>query len=213
MPKKKKQEPTGSVAASATLGIILLSANSVDEVREMPNDEEVKKHTVYFVAGKDRGGSYRAREQAFLAGQSGMIRLEEEDLNGWAGNTFKFGKPKPGEEPTGGVIHLMPASPNFRIRDGEFQIGLPVEVETPFVDRKMRFFARGSFVRRGDAFAFQPEIAYLGSAQLPPGVAELVINSLMSPFRSTEAFPPLKESWDGLSDVRVEGDELILIRQ
>ncbi|MGE9296959.1 MAG: hypothetical protein ACQKBV_11785 [Puniceicoccales bacterium] len=223
MPKKKKVQSQGNLAAAivlgaltaligAALGIVTLSLVKVEEVRGMPKEEEIEKHKVYYVFGKDRGGNYRAKEQAFLSGQKGMLRLTEEDLNGWVGNTFKFVKPPKGEEPAGLVV-LKPSSPNFRINDGVLYIGMPVEVEAMGSEHKMRYIAEGQFVQAGDEFVFNPETVRLGSAKLPPVVADSIGQSLMELFKDNEDFPPYDKAWESLSQVRVEGDELVLIRQ
>jgi len=224
MPKKKKVEPQGSFAGSLILGVLVaaigvalgmfsLAVEKVDEVRQMPKEEEIKKRTVYFVSGKDRGGSYRVKEEAFLSGKPGMLKLTEADLNAWAGNTFKFVRPANEEDTGGGFASLKPSAPNFRIQDGVFQIGIAVNVDSMFLNDKMRYFAKGGFDRQGDAFVFVPAVSYLGSAKLPMGVESVFGASLLAVFEQNEAFARYAEAWKGLSEVRVEGDELILIRQ
>lgn len=222
--KNKKSASEGSVAGSivlgvisaavgALLGIVSLSTVSVTEVRDLPPPDKIEPDTIYYVSGKERGGSYDSKERAFLEGRPGAIRLAEADLNRWASNTFKFAKPKPGEE-AGGLLTMRPSAPNFRIADGKLHIGMMVETVAFGESKKIRFQTEGEFVSSGGEYVFQPRSTYLGSAHLPPaGFASMVSSMLLSPFRQSEQYTALSEAWRGLSQVAIDGDTLVLVRQ
>jgi len=224
--KKKKQESEGNFAASAVLGavaafcglllgIFTLAIKPVAEVREMPTEENIKPKTVYYVLGNDRGGDdYKRKEKAFLDRKPGTLILSEEELNRWAADTFKFAKPTKAEDEPAGMILMSPSAPNFRIKDGVMQIGLSVEVEAFGVSQKMRYFAKGVFEPSGAGYAFTPEMAYLGSAELPPvGVGSFVGGTLFGIFQNTERYAALHEAWISLAGVQMDGSKLLLIRQ
>lgn len=224
MPKKKKREAEGNLAASiilglltavvgALLGIFSLAVQPVAEVREMPAEENIKEDTVYFIMGKDNRVPYKRKETAFVEGKTGQISLSEADLNNWAADTFKFSKPKPEEGESSNMILLTPSSPSFRIADSVLQVSMNVEVEAFGKKRKMKYFSKGDFTNTGMGYAFTPHVTYMGSAQLPPvGVASLIGDRLLDIFKQTERYPEFQKAWSSLSNVRLEGDQLILVR-
>ncbi|MEO0794077.1 MAG: hypothetical protein AAFX93_02890 [Verrucomicrobiota bacterium] len=227
MPKKKKQkkESEGNMLGAAIVGVVVaifgmflgigtLALEDVKEVRDMPAEDKITPDTVYYVIGKDKGSAYKGDEQAFLDGKVGIIRMTEEELNDWAGDNFKFGRPKPGEE-QGGFITLRPSTPNFRIQEGVLQVGMSVEVIAFGKNYKVRYQAKGNqFIDDGLGFVFKPDIAYLGSAQLPPVVVSgSLADMLFQVFEQSEQYAKFNEAWRGLSNVAVEGNELVLVRE
>lgn len=221
---KKKQASEGNFYSSLGLGVITaligmllgllsLSVQEATEVRQMPDEEKIEPKTVYYIIGQDRGGNYKGMLRAFIEQQKGTIRLQEQDLNRWASDNFKFGGPK-GAEEEAGLITLKPTAPNFRIANGIMTIGMTVEVGMFGSSHKMRYQTTGVFEPSGSGYAFQPFDSYLGSAHLPPVVVgPTVSGALYGVFTNTEQFPALHNSWLGLSNVSLDGDSLLLTRQ
>ncbi|GHC02608.1 hypothetical protein [Cerasicoccus arenae] len=225
MAKKKKKSSEGSLGGSIVLGavtaliglflgILALALDPVSEMRDQPAEDKIEAKTVYFILGKDRGGNYKGKERAFMERQTGALRLSEEELNRWAVDTFKFSKPKKGEEENVGMINLKPSAPNFRITDGIFQIGMSVEVIAFGQKHKMRYQAKGDFVPTAEGYAFEPSSSYLGSAHLPSvGVAPFVGDTLFGVFQNAEQYAALHEAWISLTSVTIDGNSLVLVRQ
>ncbi len=205
-----------SVILGLFLGVLNLAMVPVSEVKEMPPDEELKPHTVYFVQGQERGGnSYRAKEAALLQAQPGTIILNEEELNSWSRNTFKFGAPaKPGEETQSGYVQIKPAAPRFRIRDGVFNMAMTMEVNAFGMNQKVLVQSDGHFAKEGGVWKFVPEVTYIGSAPIPEqGAAPVLVGRMMGIFENAEDFGPYYNSWADLETVEVDENELVLIRK
>lgn len=195
------------------LGITSLALEPVTEVREMPKEDAIKPKTVYYITGKESGGSYKGQERAFLERRPGAIAMSEADLNRWAADTFRFAQPTPEEQENAGLITMRPSAPNFRLFDGQMQIGLNVEVDAFGNEYKVRYFTTGYFATAGAGYAFIPTDSYMGSAHLPPqAVAPLFASTLFGVFQNTEQYPVLYEAWISLSIVSIDGDKLVLTR-
>lgn len=204
-----------SLILGLSLGVLNLALLPVNEVRELPPQEELKPRTVYFVQGQERGGnSYRTKEGAFLKAQPGTIILDEEELNSWSRNTFKFGVPKPGEEEESGIIELKPTAPRFRIRDGVINMSMTMEVVAYGQSQKVLVHSDGGFVNEGGIWKFKPDRTYISSAPIPEqGLAPALLSRVMSLFESSEDYNAFYNSWASLDTVEVNNDELILVRK
>ncbi|WOO39856.1 hypothetical protein [Rubellicoccus peritrichatus] len=207
-------------AISLLLGILLgvynLAAIPVNEVREMPPEEEIQKDVVYYVQGQERGGnSYRSKEAALFDSRPGSVALNEAELNTWSRNTFKFGAPaKPGEEEEETYVTLKPAAPKFRIHDNLINISMSMEVEIFGKSQKVLVQSEGTFSDATGVWEFVPLHTYIGSARIPPDVAApQLVSKLMNVFEQSEDYEKLYAMWNNLSGVEVSGDELILAKK
>lgn len=192
-------------------GIIHLAVHPVVEVAKMPAEDKIEPQAVYYVRGADgRSGSYRPKEQAFLAGRAGVLAFDESELNSWGRDAFVPVRPK--EEKTFNLLSVQPGRPNFRIEAGELQLSMVVEFRLyNFDPQKYRFQAKGTFVGHGETWRFEPREAFLGSAKLPPvGISSLLTAGLMGLYESQKRFATLHQAWLALDNVSVEGRQLVL---
>jgi|SRR5882724_11967904 len=102
---------------------------------------------------------------------------------------------------------------NFRLHDGQLQIGVPCTVTVPVVgyNQPVTVVATGGFAREGDVFVFEPKSFYVGSLLVDrlPGVADMVTKKIMA----AQTIPPdLAAAWKKLADVNFDakGKALVL---
>lgn len=194
-----------SLLLGAVLGAAFLVLKPVETVRELPKEPDPE--TVYYIEGtrdSHRARQATAKQRAFVQGET--VVLNEDELNALAAPKTTSGAAKPGEEAAAEQM-LTAGMPNFRIRAGVLQIGVPVRVSVAGLDRRVIVQARGGFERRGDVFAFDAEELYLGSCPLQrlPIVAGLVMNKFVEGANVPEE---LAAAWRNASEVKVEGTNL-----
>lgn len=198
-----------SVLLGVVLAAVWLVLKPVETVREIPDEPVPGK--VYYVEG--RAGSTSAREwmakwQRFAAG--GSVTLDEGDLNtayrAKAAEAEKAKKDEPKAEP--GMI--TPGQLNFRISDGQLQIGAPVELSVIGFQKKLQVFAQGGFERSGDHFVYAPDKFYVGSLRVEkiPVVGGLIVDRFLAAMHPSE---DVAVAWNRLGDVKLEGSQLQLV--
>jgi hypothetical protein len=219
---KKKEASEGSLAGSvllgvisavigATVGLVNLLSLGVQEVKEIPEEEEFNTKAVYYIAGGQRGGSaWKSKRIVLERGRAGTLSLAEGELNSWARSSFK---PDPkAEEPVTGPLGITAEQVNFRIADGKLQIS--ARVKTPAAAGKTYLFqTSGAFEKKGDQFAFVPETAMIGTCPVPTigGIASQVFGMLLPTYLASEEFGELNPAWAALTDVNIVGDKLNLV--
>mgnify|MGYP001226923089 CR=1 FL=1 len=189
-----------SLLLGAVLAAVVLVLKPVSTVRELPKEPDPK--TVYYIEGTRDSGRARqasAKQRALLEG--GTAVLNEDELNALATPATSKSADAPAEQ------MLTAGSPNFRIRDGVMQMGVPVRVSVAGLDRRVIVQARGGFEKRGAGFVFVPDELYLGSCpvQRLPIVSGWVMNKLVAGAETSEG---LAGAWSRASEVKVEGDSL-----
>lgn len=199
---------------SVVIGVVLAAAylvtKPVTTVKELP--KEPVAGMVYFIEGsKDatKGRSWVAKRQQLVAGMS--VQVTEEEINAAIAGVNAPAPKKPGaktEEPAPEAEakpgHLAAGAPNFRIRDGEVQISVPVTVNTLELGLNLLVQARGGFEKQGDRFVFAPKTLLVGSCPVEklPGVAGFALRQ----FLGAQAIPEdIAGAWAKLANVSVEG--------
>lgn len=204
-------EVTLGAALSLLLGGVLaagyLIAQPVETVRSMPREPDPEK--VYYVTGSARSslGKQWLRKKQMLA-ESGAITIAvtEDELNTWLASS----KSSSSDDEEGGLLTAKRI--NFRIRDDALQVGIPCELNMVGMNRDIVIQARGGFVRSGDRFVYQPSEIMIGqlAAHKLPLVGSLVMNRIVA---GQEIPADMMQAWDSLSDVRVQGNQLMLARR
>jgi hypothetical protein len=189
---------------------------------------------LYFEGSRDSAKAklVAAKRRTFVAG--GSVSVDENELNSLVGAPTPSpapapAKPAPGAKkapaakdqppppaakagapaPASGGLGFTQEAPNFRIHEGEFQIGLPLSVEAFGLEVKVIMQARGQFVKRGERFVFEPTTLLLGSCPLDPlpVARSLVVRKFINALPVPE---DILKVWDNLSDVAVVGSALKL---
>jgi hypothetical protein len=202
---------------SIVLGVVLSAAylitKPVATVKEMP--KEPVAGTIYHIEGsKDatKGRSWVAKRQQLVAGMS--VTVTEEELN-TAVTAVNAPAPKKAgakEEPAAEPAKpgaFIPGAPNFRIRDKEVQIAVPVTVNTLDLGLNVLVQARGDFEKRGEQFVFAPRTLLVGSCPVEkiPGLA----NIIMQKFVGAQKVPEdIAGAWAKLASVSIDGNKLKL---
>lgn len=214
-------------ALSAVLGVVLgalaLVFKPVTVVKEPPK-EPVASMT-YFIEGSrdtNKAKQAAAKRKAFAQGSPGVFSVIEDDLNTLAGPATPpppppAAKPKPGEKaapaapgapaPTGEMFSA--GTPNFRIRSGVVQIGFPVTINPLGTEVKVIVQAQGTFVKKGDVFAFEPETLLVGSCPVLrlPYASTYVTKKFLA---SQTVAEDIAAAWPKLAAVAVDGSTLKL---
>lgn len=115
--------------------------------------------------------------------------------------------PSPEELPPTDLI--TPSVPNFRIREGVLQVGLPTTITTLGYTFPVVAQTRGVFEKQGDTFAFVPETVMIGS--LPLHRFPHAVDYMMQRAASSDALPPeITAAWKKIKNVVVEGKAIKL---
>jgi len=209
-----------SIVLGALLAAVYLVFKPVEAVKELPKEPELG--TVYFVQGSSDSAKARQwmrKRQMLAEGGKADISFNEDELNAWVASVVPQApqpKPKPksgpgakGEAEGGGGPFVAVDRPNFRIRDGVLQLGLPTTINLLGLSLPVIFQARGHFERATEGYAFVADELFVGS--LPthrvPGLRDLIVSRLMA----AEDIPDdLRASWKRLSRVAVLGSTLHL---
>ena len=207
-----------SVVLGIALAVTILVLKPVTTARELP--KEPMPDTVYYLEGSHNPAKARqvaAKTKLFLQGSS--IALDENELNALAALKAKpvekpaavapVDKDKPSEEPPASAPLMSPGELNFRIREGVAQVALPLTFNLLGLEQTVMVQARGTFVKDGDRFVFDPTEAYLGSCplhRLPP-VRAWFLRRIWTNMNLPE---DLVASWDRLSEVTIDGSTLHL---
>lgn len=206
-----------SLVLGAVLAATFLIFKPVAAVKEVPKDAPAGM--VYYIEGTRNAGSSEAEAKQRQFVQGGTVDLREDDLNVLLGGKPAAPTPKPAAKGKEGAKDAAPAakmiaagSPNFRIRAGVMQIGVPVHVSALGLDEQVIVQARGGFERKGNEFVFSPAEFFVGSCpvQRLPGVSRLLINRLVA---AAAVSPELAAAWSRVTDATIEGATLHLTVQ
>jgi hypothetical protein len=107
----------------------------------------------------------------------------------------------------GGMLTM--GEPNFRFHAGAVQIVVPLALNLFGLQQEITVVAKGAFVKKRDAFTFEPQTLYLGSCpvQRLPVLREYVANKV----RASRPVPEdVAAAWPKLAAVTVEGNVLKL---
>lgn len=204
---------TGAVL-SLILGIVvgaaLLIVRPVISVRDLP--KEPVAGAVYYQQGVP--GSASSADQVYAKAKSAApgqtIKLSEEEVNSVAA-ALMAPAAKPGQKaPTAPSDEtLATGTPNVRIRNGVFQVGVPITLNVLGVSENIIAQSRGGFAKHGDVFVYEPTEIYFGSCpvQRLPFLSSYIRHKLLV---SQNVPSDLANAWSRLSNVTVEGNTLAL---
>jgi hypothetical protein len=203
-----------SLIIGVLLGVILLVFRPVIVVREMPKEDARDPDALYFVEGSrdsTRGREAATKRKAFAAGQS--VSVIEDELNVLAGPT-SFAGPAAATAPAADKAPasddmIVAGTPNFRVREGALQVGVPVTFNVLGLNQKVVVQTRGGFEKEGDGFVYQPETFYVGS--LPVQRIPMLAGYARDRFLNAQPVPDdIKASWAKLAGVSIDGNILNL---
>lgn len=208
-----------SLVLGVVLGAALLVIKPVAQVKELPKEADRDAKAVYYIEGSRDGAKARqalAKRKAFVAGQS--VEANEDELNSLVGAALAPAAPKPDAKkkektappPAPPDGFFTAGTPNFRIRDGQLQIGIPVTLNA--IGQKVIVHARGGFVKKGDEFVYEPSQLYLGSCpvQRLPFLAGFVSSKVFG----AQAIPEdIATAWKKATNVTIEGNTVKVAMQ
>lgn len=204
-----------SFIIGVVLGAALLIFRPVVVVKEMPKGDKLDPKAVYFVEGSrdgTRGREAAAKRKAFAEGRS--VTVVEDELNALAGPAAAFAPSPAGKAPDKPAASaasdemIATGTPNFRLREGALQIGVPVTVSLLGISEKVIMQTRGGFQKRG-VFVYEPEAFYIGS--LPLQRLPYLANYAREKFLIAQAVPEdIKAAWPKLANVTVTGNMMTL---
>jgi hypothetical protein len=206
-----------SLIIGVLLGAALLIFRPVTVVRELPKEEARDPNAIYFVEGSRESSRARdaaAKRKAFVEGQS--VSVIEDELNSLAGPATAFASTaattapaKPAADAAAADQTVATGTPNFRIREGKLQVGVPVTVNLLGLSEKVIVQTRGGFEKQGDAFVYQPETFHVGC--LPVQRIPILANYAREQFLNAQSIPDdIKAAWMKLASVTVDGNVLNL---
>jgi hypothetical protein len=198
-----------SVVLGIALGALYLVSRPVQTVKDIPKD--APSGAVYYLEGVrdfNKATVIDEKRKSFCSGES--VLVEEGELNALIGSVTKPAA-RPGDKgaPAGDQKMLTPGTLNVRIRGGKFQVADPVAYNIYGFTGTVIVQATGTFTRRGDGFAFDPETILVGGcpAQHLPIVGDLILRKFLYILPVPE---DIAAAWPKLTGVAVEGSALRL---
>ncbi len=192
---------------STAAGTLILEPVRV--ARKAPSEED-KKGEIYYIAGSrigSKGAKWLFKKQALVEGRVGELSLVEEELNQWMSSSYESRRSR--LELPAIKMEIRAELPVFRIANGMFQVGMPVEYSSFGKRWKIYTQVQGSFEKEGDVFAFVPQRFYVGSCPIPN--AQGISRSFFYRYKNSFEIPEdLQHAWANLADVRIEGNTLLL---
>ncbi|HXA14569.1 MAG TPA: hypothetical protein VNW23_05535 [Opitutaceae bacterium] len=201
-----------SLAVGVVLAALFLTFKPVTVANELPAPDKQIDGMVYYVQGTkdaDKGRQLLRKQQLFVEGSS--ITLTEDELNTWmAASSSAPKKPAADAKPGADAPPAVAANElNFRIHNGELQIGLPYTVDLLGLSGSVILQMQGTFVKQGDVFVYVPDKFFIGS--LPALRIPLLSAFLMKKIYSTQELPDdLSAAWKKLTGVTIAGNTLQL---
>lgn len=206
------------------LGAISLVSQEVQEVSELPPAEEREPGVVYYVKGSTAPGpQWRAKRAALLAGNTGVMRVSERELNDWSRSSFRqSNRPDAAQEadeadgevdePTFFGLEANVSPPNFALREGRLQIACHLELPLFGDSRKFVYRVIGTFESADGGVRFVPGEGTFGRAPLVniPIVGSLLHREIRGLFTGSEEWRALAEHWSAMGAVEVEGESLVV---
>jgi len=189
-------------------GALFLALQAPVEVKELPPENERDLAGVYFIRGKSGAQEHQTwsiKKEAVNSSRSGEFEVVEQELNLWAVNDFR----QTGGG-GGGMLHIKPNTPNFRIADSRLQVALPLEWNVFGARRKIESQAAGTFRQRNGVFTFVPERVYIGACPVPKifGLSDYFVNKVVAAF---DIAPELSDGWAQIQDVSLDGEKLRIV--
>jgi hypothetical protein len=203
-----------SLLIGVALGAAYLVLKPAVGLRTPLKEEERKPGTIYYLEGSRDGNKGRGSElkrKQFAQGAS--VTVNEDDINlavpQQKAPAAPAVAPKAGEKVEAPTATAVVAPPNFRIREGVVQLATPIKVNVMGVDSTIVILSRGTFVKKDDVWAFEPQSISAGSCPLDrlPVVKTLVYDKFIGSYPVPE---DIATSWRKLVAVHVEGSELKL---
>lgn len=205
-----------SFVLGVVLGALLLVVRPVVTAKATPKPEERAGHTVYYVQGArdpSKARAAQAKRESFAQGQS--VTVTEDELNALTALPPAAAAPgaaaaKPSDAPAASPTDTIAPGPlNFRLRDGVFQVSVPVTVNVLGLNPKVIVQSQGSFVKQSNGYVFEPAELYVGS--LPLQRLPFAATYVQENFLGGKAIPDdVRASWAKLATVTIEGSALKL---
>ena len=199
-----------SLVLGGLLATVYLVIKPVQTVKEMPKEKDIVRGAIYYIEGSNdatKGKQWTRKRQQLAAGES--VVLTEEELNAVFAPSSQPGKPGTEAAPAPGGGVLNKGTPNFRLRDGRMQIGVPCTITVLGYSQPVTVVATGTFVKDGDTFVFDPDQFHVGSLAVNrlPMVEGFVKRKLVA----LQVVPEdLTADWKKLANVSLEGKSLRL---
>lgn len=195
---------TLSLAVGVILAALFLIFKPVAVVNELPPPDKRIEGMIYYLQGtKDpyKGQQLLRKQQLFIEGTS--VNLTEDELNTWMAGSGGAPKKPPADPAT------LTAEPNFRIRNGVLQIGIPCTLNLFGVSESVILQMRGGFQKEGGVFVYEPKEFLIGS--MPAQHIPMLTGLLMKKIYSAQQLPDeLVAAWKKLTDVAIDGSTLKL---
>lgn len=198
-----------SALLGGVLGLVLLVLRPVIKAKDLPKGPV--KGAVYHLEGSRESAKASAAAQkraAFVGGQS--VSVVEDELNALiSAGAARAGETAKGAEPAtaGGNGMLALGRPDVRMRDGVLQLAVPVTVKALDLGLKLTAQVRGTFVKQGGMFVFEPTEWFLGS--LPLQRLPVLGAMARETFTTSQPIPDdIRAAWKKAAQVAIEGSVL-----
>lgn len=198
---------TGPIVAallSLTLGVfvaaLLLAAQPVNRVKELPKPDAQVRGAVYWVEGnRDPARLRSAQDKAQLLLRGQLVTFSEEELNALLEAALAVKAKTPSD------ALVSPGTPNVRIRDGVVQLASELTFSLWGEKRKVVLQTRGTFHEYGGQWVFEPTQIFMGA--LPVDRVPFLGGWVRTHYLDPRALhPDLATAWSRLGRIVAEGN-------
>ena len=194
-----------SVILGVILAVVFLVLKPVAVLKELP--KEPVPGTVYYIEGtRELSKTRELMSKRRLLNDGTAVAFNEDELNTLAMPSTPAPGSKVMELPQPPVVteFVTPGQPNFRIREGVMQVGVPVQLSAFELQHKVILQMRGGFRKDGDVLAFNAAQVYVGSLPLDrlPKAKEELLKRIYAQAKVPEE---LSTAWSKVSNATVEG--------
>lgn len=191
------------------MGVAYMAFKPVELLRVPLTDNQTKAGTRYHFIGKQYSSKdVRSLAEEFSEDSAYMLEIKEEDVNSWMKfNTLPIAQRK--------FLGFKLDLPNFKIDEGKISVTIQIKGDFLGYEFPLIWREEGEVKKRGERYMFIPSKMYLGGAPLPfvKLFSAEYIPKFIGLIKEKEVADDFEEAWLDLSNVFIDGDELVLERR
>lgn len=166
-----------------------------------------RPEVIRYIKGKSSGGrNWKAKRESLVSG-AGALQVTIPEVNTWLRSNFKLSS-----DDAGGLLALVPSTPQVAATEDLLHIYMPVQVH--YLGRRMNttLISKGTLKAGGNGLQYVPRDTYFGSSPVPSAIAAILQSKFLRAFRASEEYEALREPLASIASVEVSPGGISLQR-